>query len=92
MATYPGAHRALSDLPCFDGFPYLVTRVVPGLNHIILLPAGQSEEWYHDLLRDQVEANRLDSCLVLNALTAWYWNLDGGLSEARPAPRGGAIW
>jgi hypothetical protein len=30
-------------LPLFEGFPYLVTRVVPAIYHLILLRAAASE-------------------------------------------------
>jgi len=41
-----GGHDLLSDehdLQLFDGFPYFVTRIVPNLYNIILLPADMDE-------------------------------------------------
>jgi hypothetical protein len=35
--------RLYPSLPLFEGFPYLVTRVVPAMNHLILLPATACE-------------------------------------------------
>ena len=64
MAHAPQIFDFNSDIPLFDGFPYLVTRVSPGLYHIMLLPARVPHECQKLLIR-QVEANRLDSCLVL---------------------------
>jgi hypothetical protein len=60
------------DLPHFDGFPYLVTRIVPALYHIILLPAGLPRTKYLDLLARQRQANRLTTSLALGDSTAWY--------------------
>jgi hypothetical protein len=58
--------------PPFDGFPYLVTRLVPALYHIALLPEDRSPRMLSTLLLDQTRANRLDTCLVLAADHAIY--------------------
>jgi len=39
--------RASTSPPAFDGFPYLATRIVSGLNHIILLPALEDCDLFH---------------------------------------------
>ena len=91
MSTNPSASRVQSTLPRFDGFPYLITRVVPGLYHIIVLPARQSIERYHELFRRQGEANQLETSLVLDARTAWFWSPDGGLARTSQPPTGGII-
>jgi hypothetical protein len=43
----------------FDGFPYLVTRVVPALYHITLLGTRLSDSELRALACTQVLANRL---------------------------------
>ncbi len=91
MSTNPSASRVQLNLPRFDGFPYLITRVVPGFYHIIVLPARQSIERYRGLLRRQGEANRLETGLVLDARTAWFWSLDGGVTQTDQPPTGGVI-
>ena len=64
-------------LPSFDGFPYLVTRVVPTLYHITLLPEDLSYEVAETLVRRQVEANHLPTCLVVAPDRALYVAPDG---------------
>src|SRR5512139_3764315 len=49
----------------FEGFPYLVTHIVPALYHLIVLPAELDRKDLAALTRRQVLANRLKSCLVL---------------------------
>lgn len=71
------------NLPQFDGFPYLVTRIVPALYHIILLPAGLPREKYTDLLARQRQANQLTTSLALNDSTAWY---GGGIVTCKLEP------
>lgn len=91
MSTNPSASRVQLNLPRFDGFPYLITRVVSGLYHIIVIPAQQPAEWYQELLHRQGEANQLETCLVLGAGTAWSWTSDGGLARTCLPPSGGVI-
>ncbi len=91
MSPNPSVSRDPLNLPRFDGFPYLITRVVSGLYHIIVIPAQQSTEWYQELLNRQGEANRLKTCLVLGAGAAWSWPPDDGLNQTSQPPTGGAI-
>ncbi len=91
MSTRPSASRVQLNLPRFDGFPYLITRVVSCLYHIIVIPARQRAEWYQDLLHRQGEANRLETSLVLDARTAWFWSPDGDLAPTSQPPTGGVI-
>ena len=56
--------RLYPTLSLFEGFPYLVTRVVPAMYHLILLPAAASELELVLLARTQWRANRLETCLV----------------------------
>lgn len=79
-------HRSL---PAFDGYPYLMTRVVSGLYHLLLLPADRPiPELYH-LAERQVAANRLETCLVLAADRSFFFAEDGSASPSVRPPRGG---
>ena len=87
------APKELNDrLPLFDGFPFLVTRVVGAIRHILLLPADRSEAELQRLAELQTAANRLESCLVLEPERVIYYDLAGqssGVSDI--APRGGLL-
>ncbi len=72
----------------FDGFPYLVTRIVAALRHIILLPADIGEDELRAIAVRQVTANRLPTCLVLGPRRAVYYEIDGRPSETDSIPRG----
>jgi hypothetical protein len=80
-----------ADLSLFDGFPYLVTRVVPAMYHIILLPEDASELDLAALARAQWRANRLETCLVTSPQKAWYISADGVDTQDPRPPRGGAL-
>ena len=87
----PTADAVRPQLPLFDGFPYLATRIVPGACHITLLPAGWNRNRLLALLAQQVAANQFDAALVLSADEAHYrWP---GTPEVvvGPAPRATAI-
>jgi len=76
--------------PIFDGFPYLVTRVVGPMRHVLLLPADRSESDLAALARAQVEANRLDASLVLSEARAIYFSAeDPSRPQPDDPPRGG---
>jgi hypothetical protein len=53
-----------ANLPVFDGFPYLVTRVVPTMYHVTLLSGDASERDLARIAQAQWRANRLDVCLA----------------------------
>jgi hypothetical protein len=72
----------------FDGFPYLVTRVVGSLRHYIVLPELTGSELVR-LAHLQVFANQLDTCLVLGAGEAVYIDAAGQHSAAPEPPAGG---
>lgn len=80
-----------ADMFVFDGFPYLVTRVVPTLYHVILLPADLPEAALREAARAQWRANRLDTGLVLGENTAVYIAAADGTSAVGPPPRGGIL-
>lgn len=84
---------AAQGLPLFTGFPYLLTRVVDALRHIILLPepwTGRTEELL-DVARRQARANRLETALVLAADRAAFFAADGSTFGFVAAPRGGIL-
>lgn len=74
-------------IPLFDGFPYLATRIVPGVCHIALL----SGTWPRDLLLHalarQVAANQFHTALVLGADEAFYLPPAAEGPVCGPAPR-----
>lgn len=83
--------RELAALAQFDGFPYLNTRLVPAVYHITLLPADAPEATLLKLARVQAHANRLDTCLLLNATCAIFFWSDGRVTSTRETPRGGTL-
>lgn len=62
--------------PYFEGFPYLVTRIVPALYHIILLPSELSQEVLQRVALRQFIYNRLETCLVLTEGHCVYFRAD----------------
>jgi len=83
--------RLYPRLPLFEGFPYLVTRIVPVMYHVILLPATASELELVLLARTQWRANRLETCLVTGVDRAWFISADGRDELAQTPPRGGTL-
>lgn len=75
----------------FQGFPYLITRVVPGMYHVILLPGDCTTEQLYDIARKQTRANKLDTCLALDNETAFYIGIDGREYLAGFPPCGGGV-
>jgi hypothetical protein len=74
----------------FEGFPYLTTRVVPAMYHIIVLPDDVAEADLVDITRRQASANVLSTCLVRAANSALYVAPGGRENLAEP-PRDGVI-
>jgi hypothetical protein len=64
-------------IPAFDGYPYLAIGVTRQLVHFSILPATLLARDYAMLVRDQVDANKLDACLVLVEDYALYVHADG---------------
>jgi len=83
--------RLYPNLSLFEGFPYLVTRVVPAMYHVILLPATASELELVLLARTQWRANRLETCLVTGVDRVWFISADGRDELAKTPPRGGTL-
>src|SRR3954447_4101622 len=81
-------HKGACALSTFDGFPYLATRIVPALIHIIALPRDLTTNNLLELARWQVGANQLDTCLVLSGRSAIYLDADGTESRTADIPTG----
>jgi hypothetical protein len=75
----------------FEGFPYLITRVVSALYHVILLPTPLSYSGLRMLALRQTLANRLDTCLVLADNHAVYFDARGDSWESGTPPAGGSV-
>jgi hypothetical protein len=58
----------------FEDFPYLVTRVVLALYHIILLPGHFSKRELLYAAHRQVKANKLETALVLSADECFFFD------------------
>jgi hypothetical protein len=71
-------------------YPYLITRIVPAMYHIILLPKGQQTELV-EIARTQMSFNKLESCLVLSANEGVYLYPDGSEARSSHVPFGGIL-
>lgn len=91
MRESPVTYAATAGLPYFDGFPYLVTRVVPTMYHIIVLPEDLTHEECEAVVRRQSEANRLPTCLVPSRERALYVSPGGEAVWSDSIPRGGSV-
>jgi hypothetical protein len=60
----------------FQGYPYLITVIVPALYHIILLPSYVLESELLKMAAYQVHWNRLKTCLVLGDRRFFYFDMD----------------
>jgi hypothetical protein len=80
-----------NDLPAFDGFPYIVTRLTGAYFHIILLPSGITFESLLDITRRQADANRLPTCLLLSKDKCVYLGTDGTEQLSTEIPRAALI-
>jgi hypothetical protein len=74
----------------FDRFPYLVTRIVPTMYHIIVLPDDLDAIHLLELARRQARINALPTCFACSADAALYVGPDGRESRGEP-PQGGMI-
>jgi len=75
----------------FDAFPYIMTRVVSALYHVILLPADLTDDTLLKLAQAQVNANCLPTCLVTSTHFAVYFGIDGKPLPTDQPPRGGIL-
>jgi hypothetical protein len=75
----------------FEGFPYLVTRVVPSMYHVIVVPDDLRAEDLVEIARCQARTNHLPTCLVLRAASALYIGPDEHESWSDSPPTRGII-
>jgi hypothetical protein len=84
------AALGLAPTALFDGFPYLVTRVVPTMYHLIVLPDDIDAVQLLEIARGQADANQLPTCLVL-APDAGVSVEAVGKEYSDTPPRGGVV-
>jgi len=75
----------------FDGFPYYVTRIVPALYHVILLPTEWTEASLIDFASTQADFNNLEACLALSQDHGLWFAPDGGKKQSKRLPAGGIL-
>jgi hypothetical protein len=79
------------DLPLFDGFPYLSTRLSPAFYHITLLPQDKPETFLWTLAASQTYLNCLRACLVLDYASCHYFDENGRSTSSKEPPRGRTV-
>jgi hypothetical protein len=96
MKSKPDEHQFLTaqqvkalNLPAFESFPYLTTRVVPAFYHFSLLPRSFEAELLRHIALRQVTANRLQTCLVFSPDDCLCYGIDGTEFYSDEIPRGG---
>jgi len=78
-----------AELPCFDGYPYLVTRIGrSALRHVSLVPADWPRDRIIELARTQANANRLETAACFGPNDAEYVPADGTRTWAGRPPTG----
>jgi hypothetical protein len=87
----PPVRTVLPPFSRFEGFPYLVTRLLSALYHLIPLPTGLSESDVRGLALQQVLSNRLNTCLVLGGDRAVYFDPSGDSRDTDTAPAGRSV-
>ncbi len=75
----------------FDGFPYILTKIVGAMYHVALLPKDLSVSEMTELAHLQVLANRLPTCLVLSEKQCLYFSPENG-KQSQAEPPWGGIW
>lgn len=78
-APAPTAEAPPAKAPRFDGYPYLITPLSPGVFNLMLMPETWSDEMLIELARGQATANQLKACLALGPDRTVYANVDGAL-------------
>jgi hypothetical protein len=68
--------------------PYLVTRVVPTLSHIIPVTDSLDDSSLRSLARSQHQRNQLPTCLVLGARSCIYFDGHGAETASDHVPSG----
>ncbi|MGI8999754.1 MAG: hypothetical protein ACR2GO_08620 [Candidatus Limnocylindria bacterium] len=78
-----------AELPCFDGYPYLVTRIGRcALRGIALVPADWPRGRIIELARTQADLNRLETAACFGTNDAEYVSADATRTSAGRAPSG----
>jgi len=87
------SNTAQVTIPFFRGFPYLVTRLVAGFYHIILLPLSEEFESsrFREIARIQAMLNWLPTCLVLSSEACLYFSPDLREQPSGDIPTAGQI-
>jgi hypothetical protein len=83
--------RAGVFLRVYDDVPYLVTRIVPTLNHIIPLSDSLDESSLRSVARYQHQSNQLPTCLVLGVRSCIYFDGHGAEAASEHVPSGGIV-
>jgi len=90
-----GGYDSHSDDPnkrqLFDGPPFFVTRIVPALYDVILLPTEMNEASLIAYSEHQACSNKLDACLVLSENRGLWFTPEGGKSFSSHTPWGGIL-
>lgn len=81
----------VNELPLYEDFPHVVTRLVSSLYHVIPLPEAFDEASLRSLARCQARCNHLPTCLVLETTRGIYIDHAGKESDPTLPPRGGII-
>ena len=77
----------------FDGYPYLITYIVPAFYHLMLLPADASKEWLEEFAARQASVNALRSCLVYGPTECVYLpDVRGGEPFRSSWPPYASLW
>jgi hypothetical protein len=79
-----GSSREASDW--FDSYPYLLTRLAPGLDHITLVPDEFTEAEAVAMGRHQAMAQQLPTCLVLSRRFCYYLLCSGEVKASDQTP------
>lgn len=88
----PGAETAPANvLAIFNSYPYFITRIIPALYHIILVPKGLKREIAIAIGAYQAQMNDLGTCLVFSAEDCIYYRPNGTRDLSDHPPRGGNI-
>jgi len=75
--------------PLYETYPYLATRLVPTLYHLIPLPESLDEASLLSFARHQWLCNQLPTCLVLAPDRCVYFETNGTETPSGTPPQGG---
>ena len=79
------------NLPCFDGYPYLLVRLGPAFFHLSVLPSDWPIGKLKELACSQAQMNDLPVCLALSRDLAFYMTPEGSEAHEDTPPRGGTL-